>query len=61
MIRILTTLATAAFALATAACCCTSDSKPPKLRPLPKFQEIEPAYSQEYAPAPSSAPIRGTK
>ncbi|MFU8892365.1 MAG: hypothetical protein ACNA8L_01940 [Luteolibacter sp.] len=61
MIRILTTLAAAAFALASASCCCTSDSKPPKLRPAPKFKEIEPAHAPEYTPAPSKAPIRGTK
>ncbi len=59
MIRLITSLATAAFALASAACCCTSDSKPPKLRSLPQFQEIEPAHAPEYTP--SKAPIRGTK
>jgi len=57
MIRILTTFAAAAFALVTASCCCTSDAKPPGLRALPKFQEIEPAQAPEYAPAP----IRATK
>lgn len=59
MIRVLTTLATAAFAFATAACCCTSDSKPPNLRPLPQFKEIEPAHAPAYTPP--QGPIRGSK
>jgi len=46
MIRILTSLAAAAFTLAAASCCCTSDSRPPGLRALPQFQEIEAAPSQ---------------
>jgi hypothetical protein len=41
MIRILTALVASVFALLTAACCCTSDAKPPGLRPLPHFQEIQ--------------------
>lgn len=41
MIRILTALVASVFALLTAACCCTSDAKPPGLRPLPQFQEIQ--------------------
>jgi len=58
MFRIVTPLV-AAFSLTAASCCCTSDSKPPGLRPMPKFQEIEPAYAHESSPSP--APIRATK
>jgi hypothetical protein len=43
MIRILTALATSVFVLITASCCCTSETKPPGLRSLPQFQEIESA------------------
>lgn len=48
MIRIIASLVVSATALLTASCCCTSDTKPPGLRPLPQFQEIESAS----APAP---------
>jgi hypothetical protein len=49
MIRILSALVVSAFAmLAASSCCCTSDVKPPGLRPLPQFQEIQAAP----APAP---------
>lgn len=48
MIRIATALVASVFALLTASCCCTGEAKPPKLRPLPQFQEIQPAQ----APAP---------
>ena len=41
MIRILTALVASAFAFLSASCCCTSDAKPPGLRPLPHFQEIQ--------------------
>ena len=41
MIRILTALAASAFALLAASCCCTSEVKPPGLRSLPQFQEIQ--------------------
>lgn len=40
MIRILSALTVSAFAMLAASCCCTSDTKPPGLRPLPQFQEI---------------------
>lgn len=48
MIRIVTALVASVFALLTASCCCTGEAKPPKLRPVPQFQEIQPAP----APAP---------
>lgn len=41
MTRILLALGASIAALISASCCCTSEAKPPKLRPLPKFQEIE--------------------
>ena len=41
MTRVFSALAATVFALVTASCCCTSDSKPPALRPAPTFQEIE--------------------
>jgi hypothetical protein len=41
MIRIFTALVASAFALLTASCCCTGEAKPPGLRPLPHFQEIQ--------------------
>jgi hypothetical protein len=50
MTRILTALVASVFALLTAACCCTGEAKPPGLRAMPKFQEIEAAPAQ--APAP---------
>lgn len=44
MIRILSALVVSAFAFLTVSCgCCTSDVKPPRLRPLPQFREIEAA------------------
>jgi hypothetical protein len=51
MTRILTALVASVFALLTAACCCTSDAKPPGLRPLPQFQEIQtaPAPAVDYS------------
>jgi len=49
MIRILTALVASAFALLAASCCCTGEAKPPGLRQLPQFQEIQPA---QQAPAP---------
>lgn len=42
------------FSLAVASCCCTSDSKPPKLRALPQFQEIQ-------AEAPAVPEVHTTK
>jgi len=53
MIRIICLLCTTAFAFAATSCCCTSDSKPPGLRPLPRFQEMPPADS--YTPGPIQA------
>lgn len=50
MIRLLSALVVSALAMLAASCCCTSDTKPPRLRPLPKFQEIPAAPT--YAPAP---------
>ena len=41
MIRILSALVVSVFALMAVSCgCCTSDAKPPGLRPMPQFQEI---------------------
>lgn len=47
MIRIISALAASVFAFLAVSCCCTSDVKPPGLRPLPQFREIE------AAPAPA--------
>jgi len=47
MTRILTALVASVFALLTAACCCTGEAKPPGLRAMPKFQEIEAAPAAE--------------
>lgn len=41
MIRLISAIAVAAFALITASCCCTGEPKAPALRKLPHFQEIE--------------------
>jgi hypothetical protein len=54
MTRIASSLILASLASMLASCCCTSDSKPAKLRPLPKFQEIQ-------AEAPAAPEIRATK
>lgn len=44
MIRLFVlTFASIVTVLSTSCGCCTSDSKAPRLRPLPKFQEIEAA------------------
>lgn len=48
MIRLISALVVSAFAFMAVSCCCTSDAKPPGLRPLPQFQEIQTAP----APAP---------
>ena len=45
MIRILSALVASVFALLTVSCCCTGEAKPPGLRKLPKFREIEPAQA----------------
>ena len=49
MTRPVCTFAASALALLAASCCCTSDSKPPGLRKLPQFQEIQ---VEQPAPAP---------
>jgi hypothetical protein len=50
MIRILSALIVSALAMLAASCCCTSDAKPPRLRPLPQFQEIQtPAPEVHYS------------
>jgi len=41
MTRIASAFVFVGITLLAASCCCTSDSKPPKLRPLPQFQEIQ--------------------
>jgi len=41
MIRLFSALIVSASALFSVSCCCTSDVKPPGLRPLPQFQEIQ--------------------
>lgn len=41
MIRILIAAVVCVCAFITASCCCTGEVKPPGLRPLPQFQEIE--------------------
>ncbi|MFT4175438.1 MAG: hypothetical protein QM627_02170 [Luteolibacter sp.] len=41
MIRILSAVLASAIAMFSVSCCCTSEVKPPRLRPLPKFQEVE--------------------
>ena len=41
MIRFISAISVAAFALISASCCCTGEPKAPKLRKLPHFQEIE--------------------
>ncbi len=43
MIRILSAIVASVFALLAASCCCTGEAKPPGLRPLPQFQEIQSA------------------
>lgn len=48
MIRIISALIVSSFALLASSCCCTGEAKPPGLRPLPQFQEIQAAP----APAP---------
>lgn len=45
MIRILSALVVSVFALLAASCCCTGEAKPPGLRALPKFQEIQSAQA----------------
>ncbi len=47
MIRILSAIAVSIFAMLAASCCCTSDARPPGLRPLPQFHEIQAAPAPE--------------
>lgn len=47
MIRILSAIVASVFALLAASCCCTGEAKPPGLRPLPQFQEIQSAPAPE--------------
>jgi hypothetical protein len=47
MIRILSAIVASVFALLAASCCCTGEAKPPGLRPLPQFQEIQAAPAPE--------------
>lgn len=54
MTRLISALIVTGLALIAASCCCTSDTKPPKLRPLPQFQEIQ-------GEAPVAPEIRATK
>jgi hypothetical protein len=50
MIRTLTLIALAATAMICNSCCicCTSDSKAPELKPLPKFREFPTAPEVSY-------------
>lgn len=49
MTRIITALLASVSTLLLAACgCCTSDAKPPGLRPLPQFKEIQSAPEVDY-------------
>lgn len=47
MIRILSAIVASVFALLAASCCCTGEAKPPGLRPVPQFQEIQAAPAPE--------------
>lgn len=48
MIRILLATLAAVGTLSLAACCCTGEPKAPKLRKLPKFQEMPAAPEVVY-------------
>jgi hypothetical protein len=48
MFRLFAALLVSAFAFLSVSCCCTSDSKPAPLRPLPQFQEM-PAAEVDYS------------
>ncbi|WP_338288413.1 hypothetical protein [Luteolibacter sp. LG18] len=50
MIRILLVSGASLVALLSASCCCTSQPKAPKLRPVPHFQELPAAPQQEVIP-----------
>lgn len=48
MIRIFTALIASALTLLAVSCgCCTGETKPPGLRPLPQFKEIQSAPGPE--------------
>ena len=50
MIRIISALVATAFALLSVSCgCCTGEPKPPGLRPLPQFKEIQTAPEVHYS------------
>jgi hypothetical protein len=60
MTRLIAIASASIFAALLTSCgCCTSDSKPPKLRPLPKFREIEAAPTT--TPTDSPVMIENTK
>lgn len=48
MFRLFVLTSASITAILSSSCgCCTSDSKPPRLRPLPIFQEIETAPTED--------------
>lgn len=50
MIRIITALVAAIFALLSVSCvCCTGEAKAPGLRSLPHFKEIETTHEVHYS------------
>jgi len=55
MIRPLLAICASAIALISVSCCCTGESEAPRLRPLPKFKEIEAAPA--VAPTPLTHPV----
>lgn len=60
MIRLIAIVTASVIAASLSSCiCCTSDPKTPKLRPLPKFREIEAAPTT--APGDSPVAIEPTK
>lgn len=48
MIRVIAVVCASSFALLAASCCCTSEPKAPKLRPLPAFKEVPSAPEVNY-------------
>ena len=50
MIRILTAIVASVFALLSVSClCCTGEAKPPGLRPLTQFKEIQTTQEVHYS------------
>ena len=50
MIRLLTALVVSVFSLLSVSClCCTGEAKPPGLRPLTQFQEIQTTHEVQYS------------